>query len=778
MNQRTVSLPELVTERKRNSALSLSEGFAGADYCGALAATSQSFGPKPGGSSQHAASGGGASSWSSNLTRVIPIYYRTRQFVLSMEKSRQRVPQRLSVDLHSQERALASELRQVNRLLFQRFNEPQLDRLLRAMPFLKLSSGRWIFGAESLEANWPAAKGERAFLLLQGRVDLFPEPSGGGSKIEVWPGDLFGEKKFRLGDEIFNNASGGAAHCVEACIVALLSSAVIESAYSDRAFGNKRISQMAMTVPAFSRVVKGDGDEDQQPTDHNNSAHSGADQKDKEPQSSGAVFSALQTLSKVATTIHIQPGQEVLSCEPLDKSLLVIARGSLEVRGKITLIERLDAIPPKRIRIKILVEKAEKLAGDSIFDKLDPYCICKLGDFKRFQTPVKWNVGPNPVWEYHGVLMYNEEKTLEFTVMDHDKFSADDLCGNGSIAIKELHDGWKGDVLLTRPKRGLGFANMEEPAGRLFFSVEWEYEKVSQMTRIPKEKAFPDQELFTLKQMECWGQEQLMLGNSFKSMLEAATKDHKYRMKLGDLTVLGSSPKGMDEPVTLWKVPQQRFHEFINRCGRQKQFMQACRVSALEKQGILRELTKRLIRRWENEEEAKMLRGSFDEKPDDDIMDTQTFRQVYQGSEAIITVRNALNLSSGGWGKLDPYAIVRFHGPPQAGNAVKTSPDVGSDPIWNQEGRLIYNGELSLDISVYDHDTRGRDDLIGEGNLEVEVFSGGFEGMVPLAGPSGKKKTNLKQMVIVIGVQWGPPRDPNAATTTNLTNFRTLQATQ
>ena len=32
-------------------------------------------------------------------------------------------------------------------------------------------------------------------------------------------------------------------------------------------------------------------------------------------------------------------------------------------------------------------------AGNSMFDKLDPYIICKLGEYKRFQTPVVCLVG-------------------------------------------------------------------------------------------------------------------------------------------------------------------------------------------------------------------------------------------------------------------------------------------------------------------------------------------------------------------------------------------------
>lgn len=101
----------------------------------------------------------------------------------------------------------------------------------------------------------------------------------------------------------------------------------------------------------------------------------------------------------------------------------------------------LDELPPKSIMSRdSLWCQTPIRGGDSIFDKLDPYCIVKpgapndpasgtapaserfgkvpnssgskggtrrsfsflprLGEFKRFQTPVMWNVGVNPQFEH------------------------------------------------------------------------------------------------------------------------------------------------------------------------------------------------------------------------------------------------------------------------------------------------------------------------------------------------------------------------------------------
>jgi hypothetical protein len=239
-----------------------------------------------------------------------------------------------------------------------------------------------------------------------------------------------------------------------------------------------------------------------------------------------------------------------------------VSKGALDVKADVKLVERLENLPPKRVRIKIHIEKAEKLAGDSIFDKLDPYCIVKMGSFKRFQTPVMWNVGPNPKFEYDGMLTYDQERDLEFTVMDHDRFSADDLCGNGVINVQELPDkGFKGVVQLTRPKRGIykSDSTHEEPAGRVYVEITWDTEPITAASRKPKEKLFEDQVIFELKDQDCWGHEYIMLGPLFKRTLEQASHGMKYSLQISDFRVVGGSPNGVSEICSVWKLQRRRF---------------------------------------------------------------------------------------------------------------------------------------------------------------------------------------------------------------------------
>mmetsp|Transcript_73596 Transcript_73596/g.157813 ORF Transcript_73596/g.157813 Transcript_73596/m.157813 type:complete len:780 (-) Transcript_73596:132-2471(-) len=774
MNSKTVSLPDLVQEKRRNTCLSLSEGFTGADYGGALAATVQNFALRPGAGIPFPGKETGAN----GLTRVLPIYYRTRQLVLATEKAGHRVPMKLASEMKGLENALAREIRAVHPLLFQRFDDAQLSRLLRAMPFLRLSHGRWIFGSEELDAAWPPTKGDRAFMLLSGKVALFPDPSGAGERTEIFKGAIFGEKRFRLGDESMQDMVAGAAHCEEPCIIGIMSTPVIEATYADRAFGNKRISQLVRQVPSLSRITQ--PDEDEQKEKDKQRQESGKKQSNTETQDSNAVICALQDLGKVSTTLHIGVGKEVLSEEPLgEESLLIVCKGGLEVRGDITLVEKLDALEPKRVRLRVYIDRAEKLAGDSIWDKLDPYVLVKLGDFKRFQTPVIWNAGPNPKFEYNGVLAFGNEEILEFVVMDNDKYSADDLCGSASIAVKDLYDGYKGKIELTRPKQGIfaGDTALEEPAGKLFFSIKWDYEKINALTRVPQERKWTNQNLFELKENDCWGHEQLILGGMFKRTLEQASNKMKYQLTLDNFRVLGLQQKSGNPIVTCWKASRRRFTDFIKHCGREKQFTQACRVSSLEKQTIIHDIIARLVKKWE-EAQAMPNAGPEVIKNREEGMDPSKFRVAYRGVKCHITARSATNLSGGGWfDKLDPYAVIRFRGA-KAEFRTSVLQDAGADPVWECEGNLLYSGETALEVAVFDYDKYSADDLVATCVLQVEQFCSGFEGMIPLTTPGTKKKKSLKQSFITLGIQWDPPRDPgltmNTTAGTSLTGLRGL----
>lgn len=756
MNSRAVSLPNLAADRQRNTALSLSEGFAGAGRHATLNSTALNLARRPAAGEPYSGDDG---SIPSRLSAVLPLYYRTRQLVLSAEKAGKRAPQRLMAELKAQEKQVADELRPLHPLLFQRFDNMQMDRLLRAMPMLKLSAGRWIFGDEELAHPWPETGGDRAFLLLYGRVSLFGDPRGGaGERNEIRRGAIFGLKRFKLVDEGLMDHVAGSAYCEEPCVVGCLTTKVLQTAFADRALGNKRIETLTGQIPVFRKVVQDDRPADQAAPRPPDPKKGGGDAHEH----NNAVQTALHAMSKVSAPVHVRPGDPVWMEEPLDETVLIVARGAIEVRCDVTLEERLDKIPPKKSLVKVYVDKAEKLAGDSWMDKLDPYAICKLGDYKRFQTPVLWNVGPNPKWEYNGVLKYSGEQLMEITVMDHDKYSADDLCGTGTLDISNLPDGWTGTVALTRPKQGMFGSDdvQEEPAGKVFVRINWVYEKANAFTKVAKSKMWKNQVLFTVKEREVWGYEQIMLDHQFRKILENASLQTNYKLTLGEFSIFGAEARGAQENVTCWKLSKQRFLDFIRGTGRDKSFLQTSRVTALEKQTTVHHFLARLIKKWEQEELATFLKSAnfMNHEEEEEGMDASLFRSAYRGVKAQFTVRNALNLHGGSmFDKLDPYVKLRFSG---SKSEFKSSvlQDSGSDPSWDCDGTLVYNGETALEITVYNYDRHSQHDVIGTGKLQVEQFCRGFEGMIPLTLPGNKKKKSSKQMMIIIGIIWGQPR--------------------
>merc|ERR1719487_363537 len=174
---------------------------------------------------------------------------------------------------------------------------------------------------------------------------------------------------------------------------------------------------------------------------------------------------------------------------------------------------------------------------------------------------------------------------------------------------------------------------------------------------------------------------------------------------------------------------------------------------------------------------SKFMSGADDEGKEE-VMDPSRFRVAYRDTKAQITVRNALNLTGGGiFDKLDPYAVVRFRGSKLPPFRTSVLEDAGSDPFWacegcRHKGALLYNGETALEVSVWDYDRYSADDLIATGVIQVEQFCRGFEGSVPLNLPEGKKrKANMKQMMIVMGVQWDPPPVAGGLNQTKSTNM-------
>lgn len=641
-------------------------------------------------------------------------------------------------------------------------DDRQLDRFLRTMTFLRLSIGRWIFGSEVLKAEWPRTEQMRCFMLLTGRVNIYRDGNGVGEFLELLPGSIFGEQPFRMGDEQINDAVGGAAHCEEPSIVGMLTTDVLEAAFADRIYGNPRIAQKIRHSPALQRAVLPEPDPAKPKVELE---HLSAQEKAEVFETiSSAVRSGLDEMAKLVAVLHLMPGEPIFTTDSLDESVFYIEEGRVEVKADVTLIEKPESRTPKRTRIHIMLERAEKLAGNSIFDKLDPYVIVKLGEYKRFQTPVQWNTGVNPFFNYDGTLTFNGEEEVTFTVMDYDKFTSDSSCGSCTIPVHTLTDGYNGKADLYRPKSSVNMmsstdSDLMEKAGKLFFSVKWDYEAFNPLIP-PKTKTWPDQVLFNLFQDSIWGHERLMLQNVFMRALQGAASSTKYRLELANFSIRAAELKGTEDRCVVMKIANSRFIDFIKKSQREKAFLQACRLQALDKQQIVKGLITDLLQRWSIEEQNEQLRrGLLGDAPVEEAVDPNKFRSMYNGVKAHIRIRNATNLTSGGWfDKLDPYTIVRFRGSKEE---VRTSvlADSGSDPIWDCEGSMTYHGEVALEISVWDFDRYSADSLLATGVVQVEQFCSGFDGMIPLSIAGNKRKRAKKQAMITIGILFDRPPD-------------------
>ena len=152
-------MPLFCALRKRNTAASLSEGFAGSTHQAALA-TNTPWPGRPGQSKR--AYEGTKEAQPNSLGRVLPLYYRCRQLMLTTEKRGRRVPQKLTTDTKALEKVrslkrgskqseprqvVAKEIRNIHPLLFQRFDDRQLDRPLEIIMILLSCRRFWPLSA-------------------------------------------------------------------------------------------------------------------------------------------------------------------------------------------------------------------------------------------------------------------------------------------------------------------------------------------------------------------------------------------------------------------------------------------------------------------------------------------------------------------------------------------------------------------------------------------------------------------------------------------------------
>lgn len=157
----------------------------------------------------------------------------------------------------------------------------------------------------------------------------------------------------------------------------------------------------------------------------------------------------------------------VFSLEGRDDGLWVVLTGKVSVLGN----------TKGRRRLRVAVESARDLVGDSAMDRLDPYVIVRFPNTrKKLVTAVQDNAGSNPVWNFVGSIDYDKETELEFLVMEDDEYSKDDVIGSASVHSRHFSDGFDGELELKQPKKRGAPDNAAplEPGGYLKVSISWE----------------------------------------------------------------------------------------------------------------------------------------------------------------------------------------------------------------------------------------------------------------------------------------------------------------
>merc|ERR1712224_108241 len=90
-------------------------------------------------------------------------------------------------------------------------------------------------------------------------------------------------------------------------------------------------------------------------------------------------------------------------------------------------------------------------------------------------------------------------------------------------------------------------------------------------------------------------------------------------------------------------------------------------------------------------------------------------------------------------GKSDPYVMVCYTGRDEAEPLCQTlTIDNDSDPVWNEEFEILWDGKTGLDFGVWDKDIVGAD-FLGRAALTSDQIAHGYNGALKLLAGNGRK---------------------------------------
>mmetsp|Transcript_3532 Transcript_3532/g.5443 ORF Transcript_3532/g.5443 Transcript_3532/m.5443 type:complete len:139 (-) Transcript_3532:586-1002(-) len=109
--------------------------------------------------------------------------------------------------------------------------------------------------------------------------------------------------------------------------------------------------------------------------------------------------------------------------------------------------------------------KADLRRNLDLFSKMDPYCVVIVGG-QKYKTRVHTRGGKHPMWQDQFIFRRSTETEIRFEVWDFDKYSNDDLVGEGKLQLQQVIRSRFDDWVELTYKHG-------KRAGKVRVSIVW-----------------------------------------------------------------------------------------------------------------------------------------------------------------------------------------------------------------------------------------------------------------------------------------------------------------
>jgi hypothetical protein len=664
------------------------------------------------------------------LYQTVCAYMRLRQMVWDEQASKQRIPRRTATELHTLEMQCASGLRKLNAQFFQRFDDKQLTKILRGAPICNFAKETWLFSRDPKEESDPPAP--NYYFIIHGSVHLYERsPKVTAEKLELSPGTAFAEGGWPEAHSAIRYRGAGAQANSTVLLIILTKADSGGCCSDDRLIADRKYANILLKMPIFQDIR----------------------------------IPRLEKWLEMSQIFRVPAGEELLTWPQIDNSFLVMTDGNMLWCADVTLLEMQN--PDNQIsrrKIKVFCEAAIGLSGAGFFEKLNPYLVVRLSPQKRFQTRNMMNGGKDPYFNHTGILVFDGEPGLEFTVYNFNDYTTHDVLGNGFIPAEQFTSptGFEGEVQLTKPVSTSIWqtkTKANEPAGVLLVQVTWGavlgFRSVTKHVE-PRKRTFEQVNLLDLGPTgtngTIFGHEQILLGDSFITNLRRSTIPLGFELTLSNFSMKAKQEGPRMTKSTCIRIPRHSFEVFINRQNKQKDMLTEAVNSSLEKQVRVREVCFLLIHKWNEEDRRREQQKALTTRDPSTVgMDVNSIRAKLRG--AILTVRIVSAVGLSAVDKLDPYIMIKIVGSTQ----VVKSPvyeDAGANPIFDFEARFRFNGETVVDIAVWDKDRFSKDEILGTTSLSIEQFHDGFVGSLEMKRPATLAKNAGSAGTINIEVEW------------------------